>query len=489
MPYRNISELPQSVREAIPSYAGRAMFRAVVNNQLKAGKSESVSFASAWAALHRAGYKKSEKGVYIKKSEESPLTLTAERNAEIRDSMITNWNLGPESTAGANDDYWNKLAKIWSVDQAQARRQLCANCEYFDNTPEALSDLEHIPEDKFDADGGGRGFCEKFDFICHNLRTCQAWEEKESEDETESEDENTPVPLYGYRPLLNSQELIDWAKANGYTTTLLPEDMHVTLVYSKTPLPMPNTENQVSWGLGTLVVRGGNRKIMSLGDGSASALVIDNTELISEWNNYRSMGASWDWPSFMPHVTISYSGGPTDIEPFTGDLVFGPIQFEPIKDSASLSFIEKQGLPDGGIHAILKFVMDSDAQYSSSVKILKMDDEQRVVWGWASVATENGTPVFDSHGDHIPMSELTKASIDFMENIRVGKSLHHGDQVSAVIGCLPLSQELAKALGIQSDREGLIMGFRVHDDQTWNLIKSGDLPALSIGARGRRYAV
>jgi hypothetical protein len=28
-------------------------------------------------------------------------------------------------------------------------------------------------------DGGGRGYCHKFDFICHNLRTCQAWEKKQ----------------------------------------------------------------------------------------------------------------------------------------------------------------------------------------------------------------------------------------------------------------------------------------------------------------------
>jgi hypothetical protein len=150
---------------------------------------------------------------------------------------------------------------------------------------------------------------------------------------------------------------------------------------------------------------------------------------------------------------------------------------------------EKQDLLGETIRAILQTVMDRETEYSSSVKIIKMDDEQRVVWGWASVATEGGEAVYDVHGDHIPMSELTKASIDFMENVRVGKSLHQGDQVSSVIGCLPLSQELAKALGIESSREGLIMGFRVHDDATWDLIKSGELPALSIGGRGRKYAV
>jgi hypothetical protein len=39
--------------------------------------------------------------------------------------------------------------------------------------------MESITLDKFDMDGGGRGYCEKFDFVCHNLRVCQAWEEED----------------------------------------------------------------------------------------------------------------------------------------------------------------------------------------------------------------------------------------------------------------------------------------------------------------------
>ena len=41
--------------------------------------------------------------------------------------------------------------------------------------------MEKVPFNKLDADGGGRGYCHRFDFICHNLRTCQAWERKDFE--------------------------------------------------------------------------------------------------------------------------------------------------------------------------------------------------------------------------------------------------------------------------------------------------------------------
>lgn len=114
---------------------------------------------------------------------ESEEPLTEKTNKVNRDNVIANWSLGPEETTSDNKDYWRKMAKIWSVSPAEARRQLCANCEYFNNAPEAMEMMESVPEDEYDADGGGRGYCTKFEFICHNLRTCQAWEEKEFEED------------------------------------------------------------------------------------------------------------------------------------------------------------------------------------------------------------------------------------------------------------------------------------------------------------------
>ena len=108
--------------------------------------------------------------------------LTEKSNKANRDNVVANWNLGPEETTSDNKDYWRKMAKVWSITPAEARRQLCANCEYFNNTPEAMEMMDVVPEDQYDADGGGRGYCTKFEFICHNLRTCQAWEKKDFEE-------------------------------------------------------------------------------------------------------------------------------------------------------------------------------------------------------------------------------------------------------------------------------------------------------------------
>ncbi len=109
--------------------------------------------------------------------------LTEKTNKANRDNVIANWNFGPAETTDDNKDFWRKMGKVWSITPAQARRRMCANCEYFNNTPEAIEMMEAVEEDEYDADGGGRGYCTKFEFICHNLRVCQAWEEKEFEED------------------------------------------------------------------------------------------------------------------------------------------------------------------------------------------------------------------------------------------------------------------------------------------------------------------
>lgn len=107
------------------------------------------------------------------------LEIVSEKdNIKNRTMVMESWNLGPAETAGDNSEYWNKLAEATQKEVEEVKRNLCANCEYFNNTPQMLKAMEEIPEDGMDADGGGRGYCHKFDFICHNLRTCQAWEKK-----------------------------------------------------------------------------------------------------------------------------------------------------------------------------------------------------------------------------------------------------------------------------------------------------------------------
>jgi len=119
-------------------------------------------------------------------------------------------------------------------------------------------------------------------------------------------------------------------------------------------------------------------------------------------------------------------------------------------------------------------------------QILKADEEQRLVYGWASVVTEKGEPVIDRQGDIIEPDTLVKAVNNFMEHVRVGKEMHKGDQIGAVIHSMPITKEIGESLGIQSDREGWVVAFKVYNDDVWDKVKSGELAAFSIGGRATK---
>jgi len=91
--------------------------------------------------------------------QEGESMISAEENAKTRTFLMENWNLGPDKTNQPNMDYWRTLSKVWRIAPEQAKRNLCANCEYFNDSPDMLAKMESVPQDRYDADGGGRGWC------------------------------------------------------------------------------------------------------------------------------------------------------------------------------------------------------------------------------------------------------------------------------------------------------------------------------------------
>jgi hypothetical protein len=112
-----------------------------------------------------------------------------------------------------------------------------------------------------------------------------------------------------------------------------------------------------------------------------------------------------------------------------------------------------------------------------------------MVFGWASVVTEDGEPVIDRQGDIIEADTLVKAVNEFMEHVRVGKAMHTGEQVGVVVHSLPITKEIGEALGIHSNREGWVVAYKVFDDSVWERVKSGELAAFSIGGRAQKQEI
>ena len=144
-----------------------------------------------------------------------------------------------------------------------------------------------------------------------------------------------PIPLYVQRKLLNAGDLIKWAKAQGFESTLEASDMHVTVLYSRASVdPIKMGESWNGDENGNLTIKpGGPRAIERLGE-NAVVLLFASSDLAWRHESMIREGASHDYPEYQPHVTISYNiPEGMDIEaikPYNGKLEFGPEIFEPL---------------------------------------------------------------------------------------------------------------------------------------------------------------
>lgn len=123
-----------------------------------------------------------------------------------------------------------------------------------------------------------------------------------------------------------------------------------------------------------------------------------------------------------------------------------------------------------------------------TIEVAKVDQEQRIFYGWAYVSEENGKVIVDKQDDFILPSDLVKAAEDF--TLHGGKlgDMHDARNVGRVVASFVTSAELCKAFGLSVDknRRGWILGFKVDDPEVWQKIKSGAQLELSIGGKGER---
>lgn len=97
------------------------------------------------------------------------------------------------------------------------------------------------------------------------------------------------------------------------------------------------------------------------------------------------------------------------------------------------------------------------------VEISKVDDEQRMVCGYAS------TPSMDSQGDRVLLSAIKDALPDYMRFANI-REMH---QPSAV----------GKAVSAVVDENGLYLNAKVVDDAAWKKVKESVYNGFSIGGR------
>lgn len=139
--------------------------------------------------------------------------------------------------------------------------------------------------------------------------------------------------LYVHRPVLNGEDIRNWFLKNGIDKTIDPSDMHITIAFSKTPINW----NSCYFSKDKITLpENNNRYMKTLGeDGSAKVMCVKSDVLNSEWRYFKDRGASWDWPEYQPHITISYLSDINiyNIKPYLGIIKLGPMKVDQVVEN------------------------------------------------------------------------------------------------------------------------------------------------------------
>ena len=131
-----------------------------------------------------------------------------------------------------------------------------------------------------------------------------------------------------------------------------------------------------------------------------------------------------------------------------------------------------------------------EGSFSFEADFAKLDDDKQLAFGWASVVIDKtGEPVADSQGDQISESEIEEAAYRFVLRKRKAGEMHQVIGVGQLVESMVFTREKQKTLGIDLEKSGWWIGFKVDDPDTWKKIKAGKLRAFSIGGKGKRVSV
>jgi hypothetical protein len=141
--------------------------------------------------------------------------------------------------------------------------------------------------------------------------------------------------LYIHRPLTNPEPFLAWAKEAGFTNLVVPEDLHVTICYSKTPVDWENVRGKGLIPGAVTIENVQGRKVMVLGVETA-VLKFESASFKARWEMLNNRGCSHDYPTYLAHVSFASKGSNLDlstVDPYMGPLEFGPEIFAELDEN------------------------------------------------------------------------------------------------------------------------------------------------------------
>lgn len=159
--------------------------------------------------------------------------------------------------------------------------------------------------------------------------------------------------LYLSRTLQNYDDLIEWAKSQGFKNTLAPDELHVTIAWSETPVDWDKVGARDD---NLTVPAGGHREVKPLGDKGAIVLKFESDELEARWQETLDAGAHWKHDGYQAHVTITYEGAEgldlDAVEPYEGELVFGPEELAEVDEDWDKKIQHAESVVESGMERV-----------------------------------------------------------------------------------------------------------------------------------------
>jgi len=125
-------------------------------------------------------------------------------------------------------------------------------------------------------------------------------------------------------------------------------------------------------------------------------------------------------------------------------------------------------------------------------QIVKLDDDNHLVFGWANVSIrKDGDVVVDSYDDIIDPETLEAAAYLFNLDFRETGVMHKGASVGRLVESFFVTPEKLDKMGLPANAmpAGWWVGFHVEDDAVWKSVKDGTYSMFSIQGTAIREEV
>jgi hypothetical protein len=185
--------------------------------------------------------------------------------------------------------------------------------------------------------------------------------------------------LYTFRkPSLSSIEIIEeWIQENRIPNPIAAKDLHVTIVCSDANVPNYKLDSRPVW------INPATYNVDVLGE--ALVLRFKSDVLTQQWTQAKALGAESKWPTYQPHLSLSYSV-PDDydhsgVKPLPVQIILDQEQSRPIIDGwAAINHLREYTIGDMTLGGGPVFQSSPDLSKQPIPQVRNADIPEFVVW-------------------------------------------------------------------------------------------------------------